>query len=276
MNVSVVVITRNADFFLADLLDSLVNQSHKPFEIVVTDCDSEDRTKDVTKEYMQRFDFIKLENKAGSRGVGRNHGVKMAKGEVVAFIDADCIANAFWIEQIVKSMEEGADVVAGREIRLGYSGFIGLKRVGMFHKGSDITFPSCNLAYKKSVFEAIDGFNPWFKEAEEIDLNYRAVDAGYKLVENKKAIVYHRVRESIKGFLKQSFWYGFGRKELTVRHGSLWEEYDPVDMVRIGKEESIWKIIRLAISFMGYIFCIVIKGRSDVKERYRKSKASDR
>ena len=38
---------------------------------------------------------------------------------------------------------------------------------------------------------------------------------------NEKAIVYHRARETFTGFLKQSFWYGFGRKELALRHGTL-------------------------------------------------------
>ena len=199
----------------------------------------------------------------------------MAAGDIVAFIDADAIAHALWVEEMTKAMEN-ADVVAGREVRLGYHGFTTLKRVGMLHNGVDITYPSVNLAYRKTTFEAIEGFDPWFKEAEEVDLNYRAVDAGYRLIYWKKAIVYHNARSTFTGFFKQSFWYGFGRKELSLRHGDLWSSYSPMEMVKVSKDESIWKIIRLVFSFMGYLFCKVIGKRQIAKERLRKSKASER
>ena len=275
MNVSVVVITRNAEEFMHDCLDSLVHQSTLPLEVLIVDAHSTDATQKIVKKYARKWSFVKLLIHPGTRGEGRNHGVEKAKGEIVAFIDADAIAHALWVERMARAMED-ADIVAGREVRLGYHGFTSLKRVGMLHKGVDITYPSVNLAYKKSVFMAIEGFDPWFKEAEEVDLNYRAVDAGYKLVYNDKAIVYHRARSSFTGFFKQSFWYGFGRKELSLRHGDLWSSYDPVEMVKVSKEESIWKIIRLGCSFFGYMFCKVVGKRQTAKERLRKSKASER
>jgi len=275
MNLSVVVITRNAEIFMYDCLDSLVHQSVEPDEVLVVDANSTDRTQEIVEEYARKWPFVKLLVHPGTRGEGRNYGVEKAAGDAVAFIDADAIAHALWVEEMIKAMEN-ADVVAGREVRLGYHGFTSLKRVGMLYKGVDITYPSVNLAYRKSVFEAIGGFDSWFKEAEEVDLNYRAVDAGYRLIYHEKAIVYHRARSSFIGFFKQSFWYGFGRKELTLRHGSLWDSYSPLEMVRVSKDESIWKIIRLAFSFFGYMFCKVVGKRETAKERLRESKASER
>ena len=275
MKLSVVVITRNADFFMKDCLDSLVHQSIKPLEVLVVDANSTDKTQDIVKEYATSWPFVKLLEHPGTRGEGRNHGVEKATGDIVAFIDADAIAHALWVEEMMKAMEN-ADVIAGREVRLGYHGFTTLKRVGMLHKGVDITYPSVNLAYKKTTFEAIEGFDPWFKEAEEVDLNYRAVDAGYRLIYWDKAIVYHNARSTFTGFFKQSFWYGFGRKELSLRHGDLWSSYSPMEMVKVRKEESLWKIIRLGFSFMGYLFCKVVGKRQTAKERLRRSKASER
>ena len=275
MNLSVVVITRNAEEYMYDCLDSLVNQSVKPLEILVVDANSTDKTQSIVNEYAEKWNIVKLLEHPGTRGEGRNFGAEKAAGDIVAFMDADAIANALWVEEMIKAMEN-ADVVAGREVRLGYHGFTSLKRVGMLYNGVDITYPSVNLAYKKSAFEAIDGFDPWFKEAEEVDLNYRAVDAGYRLIYHEKAIVYHMARSSFTGFFKQSFWYGFGRKELTLRHGNLWSSYSPLEMVKVSKDESIWKIIRLGFSFLGYLFCKVVGKRQSAKERLRKSKASER
>lgn len=278
MKISVVVIARNEEFYIPDLLDSLVSQGKLPYEIIVVDAESDDHTRDIVKKYQKRYDFIKLYVQEGNRGEGRNYGASKAKGDVLAFIDADCIANAFWTKELEKSLKK-ADVVAGKSIRLGYKGFMDLERVGMYHKNTDVTYPSCNLAYKKNTFKAVKGFDPWFKEAEEIDLNFRAVDAGYKLAYNDRAIVYHRLRESVHGFFKQSFWYGFGRKELTQKHGVLWSKYNVLDMVKMSANESIWKLVRLIIASAGYMFCKIFsrKGKEmEMKEKLRTSKLSDR
>ena len=275
MKTSVVVITRNSEFYIRDLLDSLIAQIKKPREVIVTDAESTDNTQKIIREYSKKYKFIKLYVAPGTRAEGRNYGVSKAKGDIVAFIDADAMANPFWIQEIEKSLEN-ADVMAGREIRFGFSGFSKLPRVGMLHKGVDITYPSVNLAYKKSVFDKIKGFDPWFKEAEELDLNYRAVDSGYKLIFNEKAIVYHRTREDSYSFIKQSFWYGFGRKELTLKHGDLWSTYSPLEMVKMSKDESLLKLLRLFIAFFGYLFCIIIGKKVETKEKLRRSQASER
>ena len=251
-------------------------QSLKPYEILIVDSDSTDKSKKIAMKYVEKFDHVKFYNRPGTRGESRNAGAKLAKGDAFIFVDADCIANAFWIQSIKKSLDDGADVVAGKTLRFGYEGFSQLKRVGLFHKGTDISWPSCNLTYTREMFEKIGGFDNWFKEAEEMDLNYRSVDAGAKIVYAKRAIVYHRGRETLKGWFKQSFWYGFGRKELTVKHGNLWEKYDPVDMVKINKDEGVWKLIRLGIAFWGYMMCKVVKGNAGFKQKMRKSNLSER
>lgn len=277
MKVSVVIICRNEETYIKDLLDSLVNQSVLPHEIIVVDAESTDHTQKIVRNYMKKYNMVKLYIQPGTRGEGRNYGAAKATGDIIAFIDADCIANAFWIQELIEGSKD-ADVVAGESVRLGYHAFSNLQRVGMIHKGVDVTYPSCNLAYSKKVFKAIKGFDPDFKEAEEVDLNFRAVDAGFKLKYHPEAIVYHRVRESIRGFIKQSFWYGFGRKELTQKHGSLWSKYEPIEMVKITAHESIWKLIRLFISTFGYFSCKIFarKKSAERKKKWRESKLSDR
>jgi len=277
MAISVVVITRNSEYYMRDCLDSLVHQSHTPDEVIVVDADSTDATQFIVKEFASKYEFIKLLVKSLQKGEARNYGVSKSKGDFIAFVDADTICHALWIEELLKAFTQpGVDAVAGKETRLGYSGFAGLKRVPLLHKGQDVTYPTVNMAYTRKAFETVKGFDPWFKEAEDVDLNFRIVDADFKLVYHDQAIVYHRVRDSFLGFFKQAFWYGFGRKELTLRHGTLWSKYEPLEMVRVSREESIWKIVRLIISSMGYIFCKVMGKKLDDKERLRRSDVSER
>jgi glycosyltransferase involved in cell wall biosynthesis len=267
MFISVVVTVRNEAKRIGNLLDSLVVQEG-PFEVVIVDAYSDDDTCDIVREYADRYDNIVLHMKGGTRGVGRNHGVRKARGEIVAFVDGDCIANPFWLKEIRRTLEEeGADVVAGRTINLGYAPFAELDRVELTKSGYDVTFPSCNLAYRRELFRAIRGFDPQFMTAEDIDLNFRAVSTGACILYNGDAIIYAMARDTFAGFFKQAFWNGFGRKQLTLKHGNLWDRYSFRDMVA-GKINT-WSIIRLFFGMMGYMVCKV----HDKREMFRLSDA---
>ncbi len=253
MKISVVITVRNEEKYISYLLDSLVIQE-QPFEIIIVDAHSTDRTRDIVKEYQDRYEFIHLYVKGGSRGAGRNYGVSKATADYVAFTDGDDLVNPFWLKAIRKSFEKGADVVAGRTLYIGYGPWEKLERVELFYKGFDVTFPSCNLAYRKSLFEEIGGFDTWFMTAEDIDLNIRAVSHGACIEYNPDAIVYHRTRDSFFSFAKQAFWNGYGRKQLTLKHGKLWGKYKPQNMFN-PSQMSFWGTIRLGFAFMGYMAC---------------------
>ena len=265
MLISVVVTVRNEEKRIGDLLDSLVVQDGS-FEIVITDAYSDDRTRDIIKEYAERYDAIHLYMKGGTRGVGRNYAVKKAEGEVVAFVDGDCIANPFWLKEIRRSLEDtGAEVVAGKSITLGYAPFAELDRVELTKSGFDVTFPSCNLAYSRELFRSIRGFDPQFMTAEDIDLNFRAVSVGSTIVYNENAIIYAMARDTFMGFFKQAFWNGFGRKQLTLKHGNLWDRYSFREM--IGEHINTWYFIRMTFGMLGYMVCKV----HDKPEMFRMS-----
>ena len=252
MLISVVITVRNEEKNIANLLDGLLVQEG-PFEVVIVDAHSSDRTVDIVREYQKEHDFIRLYIMGGTRGQGRNYGVRMAKGEAVAFIDGDDIPNPFWLKEMRKSLKEGTDVVAGKSIAIGYRAFEELERVELYYHGYDVTYPSCNLLYRKELFERIGGFDPWFVTAEDIDLNIRAVRAGAKIVYNPKAIVYHKTRDTFLGFFKQAFWNGYGRKQLTMKHGNLWGKYKPSKM--LDHHFTFWYAARMSVAMMGYLAC---------------------
>ncbi|MCK5254369.1 MAG: glycosyltransferase [Thermoplasmata archaeon] len=265
MLISVIVTVRNEEKRIGNLLDSLVVQDGS-FEVVITDAYSDDRTCDIIKEYAERYDNIHLYMKGGTRGVGRNYAVKKAEGEVVAFVDGDCIANPFWLKEIRRSLEDtGTEVVAGKSITLGYAPFAELDRVELTKSGFDVTFPSCNLAYSRELFRSIRGFDPQFMTAEDIDLNFRAVSVGSSIVYNENAIIYAMARDTFMGFFKQAFWNGFGRKQLTLKHGNLWDRYSFGEM--IGEHINTWYFIRMMFGMFGYMVCKV----HDKPEMFRMS-----
>ena len=245
---SVVVTVRNEERNLSPLLDSLAIQE-PPLEVIVVDAGSEDRTQEITKAYGERFPFMHLYVRGGTRGTGRNYGVEKSDGKYVAFTDGDCIASPFWIRNLRAGLAN-ADVVAGKTVQIGYRPFEDLERVELFYHGQDITFPSCNLAYPRERFLSLGGFDEWFMTAEDIDLNLRAVEAGATIGFRDDAIVYHRTRATWYDFLKQAFWNGAGRKQLTLKHGRLWSSYRPRELIR--REIGPVAGLRLVAALLGY------------------------
>jgi GT2 family glycosyltransferase len=187
-------------------------------------------------------------------------GVRLARAPRVAFIDGDCIANAFWLESLMEGFDGGADIVAGRTVYMGYWAFTKMQRVELPHKGLDTTWPSCNLAYTRDAFLDVGGFDERFVTAEDIDLNFRAIDAGYGVAYKARGLVYAQARDSIKGFLKQAYWNGYGRKQLTLKHGRLWHEYSFRDMLR--RQKGFWSRVRMVWAVFGYIRCKLKEDRS--------------
>jgi len=249
--VSAVITVKNEAKSIAELLDSLLIQE-EPLEIIIVDAKSSDGTQDIVKEYEKKYEQVKLYIHEGSRGEGRNFGVSKARGDIIAFTDGGCKADKNWLKELKKKIAEGFDVVAGRTIDVGPFQDV-IRRVKIEYRGYDITYPSCNLAYKKTLFEKIGGFDTRFVTAEDIDLNLRAVKAGAKIGYNDKAIIYRRTADNMFQLIKQSFWYGYGRKQLALKHGELWKHYSAKQTFLTHK--SLIGIIRLTFGLLGYLIC---------------------
>ena len=251
MMVSIVLNLLNEKRHIRDLLDSLVIQEG-PVEIVVVDAGSRDGTVEIIKGYMEKHPQIRFFHHPGTRGESTNFGISQASGDAIATIGGDCIANPFWIKELRGSLAK-SDIVAGKTINIGYHAFEDLERVELHHRGFDVSYPSASMAWRKEVLKTVNGFDEWFITAEDIDLNFRAVSQGFTLGYNPEAIVYHRTKGSFRGFFKQAFWNGWGRKQLTMKHGNLWTSYKPQRLLETSR--SFWAVARLATAVLGYLMC---------------------
>jgi glycosyltransferase involved in cell wall biosynthesis len=257
--ISVVVTVRNEQSHLPRLLDSLLVQE-PPFEVVVVESESRDRTLAIAQEYASRHPgTVRVFSRPGSRGIGRNYGVREARADWVAFTDGDCFPDSQWLHAF-RAAQAFAPVLAGRTVTVGRPQYGHLERVELFQSGFDVTYPSCNLAYRRELFERLGGFDPRFITAEDIDLNLRAVRAGAEIRSVPGAVVYHHMRTTPLRFLYQAFWNGYGRKQLTEKHGSLWGRYRIRRLMSGQRSVIAWA--RLVAAFAGYTTRVVTaKGR---------------
>ncbi len=244
-------LVRNEARNLPALLDSLTKQAQL-HQVVVVDAMSTDGSADVARGYAGRLP-VEVIQRPCSRGAGRNIGIAAATAPLVAFTDGDCIAHPDWTASLAKAWGgDPARVVAGRTILTGYGPFTSLHRVELPHQGQDTTWPSCNLAYPKDLLDRLGGFDAGFVTAEDIDLNYRAVSSGAEIVHEPEAVIYARARETMGGFLRQAYWNGYGRKQLTRKHGRLWKDYSLRRLATL-RGAFPWNLLRMGSGLVGYL-----------------------
>lgn len=115
--VSVVMATYNGAAFLNEQLDSILNQTYPIYEIVISDDCSTDNTWDIILDYMSRFSNIKAYRNNKINGPHSNFikAFSRAKGDFIAPSDQDDIWNLNKIEQLVKAINQGYDLVYAQE-----------------------------------------------------------------------------------------------------------------------------------------------------------------
>ena len=85
--ISCIVPVFNGERYLGEALDSILAQSYQPLEIIVVDDGSTDSTASVANRYQQRIRYLWQTN--AGEAAARDHGLKVAQGELIAFLDAD-------------------------------------------------------------------------------------------------------------------------------------------------------------------------------------------
>lgn len=229
--ISVIIAAKNAEATLGKCLTSVQTLDYLAYEVIVVDDGSSDKTCEIAKNFPQ-VKVLRAEG-VGPSGA-RNMAVKEAKGEFVAFTDADCIVDKAWLNELMKgfasqeivsvggSQRSPADeTFFGRKVHqfLGKCGFFtnymqsaqGIREVA--HS------PSCNVIYRKEVYEKFGGFLAGFWPGEDLELDYRLVQKGYKLVNNPAAVVSHYRTRSLDGFWRMMFRYGWAQGQLVKMHG---------------------------------------------------------
>ena len=85
--VSIIIPTYNYGIYLPTAIQSCLNQTYKPIEIIIVDDGSTDNTKDVVKEFNDSIIYFYQNNSGVS--AARNKGLELAKGDYLAFLDSD-------------------------------------------------------------------------------------------------------------------------------------------------------------------------------------------
>ena len=214
--ISVIVPVRNGMPWLEQQLRALTEQEcHEAWELVVADNKSTDGSGLVVREWASRFQMIRLVDASTANGPGgtRNAGVEAARGELLAFCDADDVVQPGWLTAHVLALAE-ADLSAGVFDFWSLNGLATpsppayAPPPGMSLFGFLPAAGSGNFAVRRRAFDDIGGFTEQLMTGEDVDLSWRAQLSGHRYVLNTDAVVARRDQRGFKAVFSRYTAYG--------------------------------------------------------------------
>lgn len=231
-SVTVVVAARDSEGTIGRCLDSLLTLDYprERLELIVVDNGSRDGTRATVRSYTGRVRLL-LEPRRGS-AAARNAGIAAAGGEVVAFTDADCVADRDWLRLLVRPLAEPEVAIACGEVRaldptdpnerFGESIHDTRLAVEVYRPPYAVT---ANWASRRATLLRLGGFDEQMLRGQDTDLSYRAVAAGFRLAHVRGAVIRHRNERSLRGLFRQGFRHGRYGRRIERKHRALLRSY---------------------------------------------------
>jgi glycosyltransferase involved in cell wall biosynthesis len=195
--VSVIIPAYNGEAYLAEAVESIRRQNYNPLEIIIVDDGSTDGTAQIATSFKGEVRYVYQPN-SGGPAAGRNRGVKMAHGSVIAFLDQDDLwpANKLAL-QVPRLVEDPSlEVVLGRiqTIRLSQSADGKLDFVNF--RGPRIHMLLSCAIFRKSVFDKLGFFDETLQYcSDDLDWFMRARECGVSMVILNEVTLFWRIHE---------------------------------------------------------------------------------
>lgn len=221
VRISVIIASYNSKKTIGECLNSLGNQSRKRgVEIIVIDSSTDETAEFVRESFPEVKIFEYMERKYC--GDARNTGIGMAKGDIFAFIDADCIADRNWLDEIIKAHRSPYLAIGGAvsngtlDSMTAWAAFF-CEFSQWMPTGPRRYMKDCagaNISYKREVFDKLGMFIEG-TYCSDTDFHWRLEKVGHRLLFAPSILVYHRYLEDWRTYLTHE--YEHGRSFARVR-----------------------------------------------------------
>jgi cellulose synthase/poly-beta-1,6-N-acetylglucosamine synthase-like glycosyltransferase len=237
-SVSVIVPVRDGESTIADCLDAILATDYPADrrEILVIDNGSSDGTSALIQSRPVRY----LREQRRGVSNARNRGIAESHGEILAFVDADCLVEPQWLAELVRPFEDPeVGSVAGdlqhtppttaaerQAARL-------LGNWQRFAFTSNPAYPiTANAAYRRDVLDRIGAFDPHMTRAQDVELGLRFQErSGRRLAYAERGTARHRNRRTQLGFFRQQLGWAYGAGLVGAKFEAMGG--DPVKPPRI-------------------------------------------
>ncbi len=228
--VSIIVAARGRHAGTRACIQSLLAQDYPgpPAEIIVVDDASEPPLAPALAGLPVRL--IRLERNAG-QSAARNLAAAEAEGDLLAFIDNDCVADPSWLRTLVPYLTDpGQAIIGGRVSAPPPSGAVAAFEAvrspldmgatsGSVGPGEVVAYlPACNVVVRRDPFLAAGGFTPEMRLGEDVDLTWRLLRTGLRAHYVPSSTVIHHHRERLGALLRRRSDYASSEADLQLRH----------------------------------------------------------
>ena len=211
--ISFVIPSYNEERYIANTLNKIKEcvPAELPYEIILVDHGSTDRTVDIASEYGLDIYHMTDTTIAGLR----NYGVSKSGGDVLIFLDADIELTQAWKESILPVIEcirKGERILTGSWYSVPEKAtwietvwFKPLQNLENTHINSG------HMIISMELFNSIGGFSEHLETGEDYDISMKAKASGIKIIDNKELVViHHGYPKDILNFMKREYWHGKG------------------------------------------------------------------
>lgn len=225
VKISIIVAARNEEKLLPKCLQAAANQTYPDKEIVVINDRSKDSTGKIIEDFQKNYPFIKkvdilnATTKVSPKKFALEQGIKKSTGDIIFVTDADCVPNRDWIKNMLPLFSEDVGLVAGfapffdannllnKILRLDNfsAAFAAAGAIGW---QTGVTCTGRNLAYRREVYDELDGFsaiNHSLSGDDDLFLQLVATKTKWKLAysQDKTTAVYSHSVQTFKDFVRQ-------------------------------------------------------------------------
>ncbi len=220
--ISIIIPAFNEERHLPSCLESIaqVGYPKSSIEIVVVDNGSTDSTREIAKRYGAKVLCDDLLNVSGLR----NLGVSESSGEIVTFVDADCVVKEEWLINATRYFDDlsiaawgSPPVPPGRSTWVQKTWFLIRKK--RYQVQEVEWLESMNLFVRKELFTSIGGFNKSLITCEDVDFCYRIRKRGRIVSDSRIEVVHLGEAATIREFMRKEIWRGKSNLSGVFAHG---------------------------------------------------------
>jgi glycosyltransferase involved in cell wall biosynthesis len=220
--ISVVIPVFNKVRYVAACLESVIVAARQrgSVEILVVDHCSTDGSREVVNRYRASVGIVDLEG--GTIARVRNHGARLTRGDIISFLDCDCIVAADYFTALDDVFLTSGAGAAGCEVDVPtgahwsepvWHGLHVIRNDGYRHY-----LNSANFAIRRDVFDGIGGFDEALVTGEDTDICTRVRAAGHTILESHRLSAVHLDNpKSLAAFYRKEVWRGLGAFSGTLR-----------------------------------------------------------
>lgn len=236
--VSMIIPVYGVEAYLRECLETVVNQTYTNLEIILIDDESPDHCHEICDQYAQKDARIKvIHQKNGGAANARNHGLDMATGEYICFIDSDDKIENNYVEKLFSAIKESQSDIAACSFKKWYkdktqdsTGFENKEYSSKDYIRKFLSDWTCGLIWNKMFHKkTLEGVR--FEEGHKIDdefFTYQTILKAEKVVIFDDLLYWYRMRKSgvmLSGTQYQSQMLKDRLEYMTKRYEMVVEKY---------------------------------------------------